>query len=52
MKATIQTPFGEVTVTVDGGFIGGAEVSPDGAMSIAFYPPDKPPDDDLGYING
>lgn len=52
MKATIQTPHGEVTATVDDGFIGGAEVQPDGSVSISFFPMEQPPDaTDDAFIN-
>lgn len=45
MQVTIETPQGGVTATVTDGFIGNAQVDPDGAVNIAFFPAEKPPDE-------
>lgn len=43
MKLELKTPFGEITTTVSDGFIGNAEITPEGVVSIMLYP-ESPPD--------
>ena len=52
MKAILETPQGVVTATIQDGYIGNAQVDPDGVVVITFFPMDRPPDDeDEGFIN-
>jgi hypothetical protein len=46
MRATLETPNGTVSATVDDGFIANAQVDPDGVVTISFFPMEKPPDED------
>lgn len=45
MQVTIETPQGSVTATVQDGFIGNAQIDPDGVVTITFFPMEKPPDE-------
>lgn len=45
MKLTIETPLGNMTATVDGGFIGNAQVEPDGVVNLSFFPQEEAPTD-------
>ena len=46
MRASLETLHGTVTATVDDGFIGNAQVDPDGVVTISFFPMERPPDED------
>ncbi len=45
MKLTIETPQGTVTATVSEGFIGNAEITPEGAVIFSLIPDGLPEPD-------
>lgn len=48
MKLKLKTPQGEMQLTVTQGFVGTAEVTPDGGVLFSLFPDQEtPPDDEV-----
>ncbi|HNW87655.1 MAG TPA: hypothetical protein PLP25_00235 [Candidatus Limiplasma sp.] len=43
MKLKLKTPQGEMQLTVTQGFVGTAEVAPDGGVVFSLFPADSEP---------
>lgn len=43
MKLKLKTPQGEMQLTVSQGFVGTAEVAPDGGVVFSMFPQEEPP---------